>query len=424
MIRGAHPGSAVAIAFAVAGLVAAGLVGAGPGRARVVSVPSDASAEELQSILSSATAGDEVRLGGGTWTGHFRVERAVHLIGESALLDGGGTGTVLVVDAPGAIVEGLRIRGSGHDLGGPDSGVYVTPASTRAVIRDLEIEDCAFGIWVHQTLAAVVAGNRIRGRSELHPSTRGNGIHLFDSDSLLVRDNHISGARDGIYISATDDSRFERNLVEDQRFGIHYMFSQRNTLRENVSRRNNGAYALMQSSDLLVVGNRAEASRERGILFRDAQRCVIRDNVIVGGAEGMFFYSSTENEIIGNRIEGNEIGAKIWAGTLRNVIRDNDFIGNRRQVFFVSSSDLFVGEEGRGNYWSDYLGWDQDGDGIGDRPYRVDSFTADLLYRFPSAALLLRSPALELLAHLQERRPFLRVPTVVDLAPRIESGIR
>ena len=55
---------------------------------------------------------------------------------------------------------------------------------------------------------------------------------------------------------------------------------------------------------------------------------------------------------------------------------------------------------GVGNRWGDYIGWDQDGDGIGDRPHRVESFKARLLYQYPAVALLLRSPALEMLSHL------------------------
>ena len=78
-----------------------------------------------------------------------------------------------------------------------------------------------------------------------------------------------------------------------------------------------------------------------------------------------------------------------------------------------------MGENGPGNYWGDYLGWDQDGDGFGDRPYRLDSFTASLIHRFPAAVLLVRSPALELLSHLEQTLPILRVPTIIDNRPRI-----
>ena len=60
--------------------------------------------------------------------------------------------------------------------------------------------------------------------------------------------------------------------------------------------------------------------------------------------------------------------------------------GNRRHIFYVGTSDLEWGLEQAGNYWSDYLGWDQDGDGLGDRPYRIDNFTNSLVYRYPASA--------------------------------------
>ena len=136
----------------------------------------------------------------------------------------------------------------------------------------------------------------------------------------------------------------------------------------------------------------------------------------------MFFFSSVGNIIEDNVIADNEMGLKIWAGTKRNHVEGNVIRGNRQQVFYVAADDQIWGSEGRGNYWSDYLGWDQDGDGIGDRPHRVDSFTAVLLHRYPSAVLLLRSPALETLAHVVDRLPILRTPTVVDNAPLLADA--
>jgi nitrous oxidase accessory protein len=93
--------------------------------------------------------------------------------------------------------------------------------------------------------------------------------------------------------------------------------------------------------------------------------------------------------------------------------------GNRQQVFYVGAEDQIWGEGGRGNRWGDYLGWDQDGDGIGDRPYRVNGLKASLLYRYPAVVLLLRSPALEALFHMAERLPILSTPTIVDVSPLV-----
>jgi nitrous oxidase accessory protein len=110
---------------------------------------------------------------------------------------------------------------------------------------------------------------------------------------------------------------------------------------------------------------------------------------------------------------------KVWAGTRRNGVSGNHIVGNRQQVFYVGAEDQLWGEDGPGNRWGDYIGWDQDGNGIGDRPHRVESFKARLLYQYPAVALLLRSPALEMLSHLSERLPVMRSPAIVDLAPLV-----
>ena len=95
----------------------------------------------------------------------------------------------------------------------------------------------------------------------------------------------------------------------------------------------------------------------------------------------------------------------------------NHIVGNRQQVVYVGAEDQIWGAEGRGNLWGDYVGWDQDGDGVGDRPHRTDTFTTRLIYQYPAAVLLLRSPALEMLSHLAADFPMLRTPAIVDLSP-------
>jgi nitrous oxidase accessory protein len=406
--------SGLLAACAAIPLIAA-LLSAGAASAAVIRVGRDAASPAA--AIALAQPGDVIELPAGSWPGHVRLEKAVTLRGLGGVLEGGGVGTVLYIDAPNARVEGLQLANGGADVGAPDACIFITQRATGAVVRDNTISGCTFGIWVNETRGVRILDNRIEGNPQLRVADRGNGIHLFDASELIVSGNRVSRARDGIYVSATEDSLIEGNLLEEQRFGIHYMYSYRNTLRGNTSRDNVVGMALMESHHLIVENNQALRNERDGILFRDVQFSEIQGNRIEENGNGMFFFSSTENSIRDNRIANNDVGLKIWAGTRRNVIEDNQIIGNRQQVFYVGAEDQVWGAEQRGNYWGDYIGWDQDGDGIGDRPHRVDSFKARLTYQFPAAVLLLHSPALEMLSHLSDRLPLLQTPTVVDLAP-------
>jgi nitrous oxidase accessory protein len=400
-------------------LVALGAL-AGPAHSAVLRLGVDA--QTLAEAVAAAQDGDEVVIPPGRWPGTVRLERAITLRGAGGTVDGGGVGSTIVIASPGARVLDLTVTNSGHDVGRSDACIYLEPGATGAVVSGNELPDCAFGIWVHQTVGAEISDNHVVGREDLRPTDRGNGIHLFDATELTVRGNHVEGARDGIYVSATEKSLIEDNLLERQRFGVHYMYSYENTLRGNRSNDNIIGFALMESLHLVVEDNQAIGNTRNGLLFRDVQFTEIRRNRLERNGTGLFFYSSTENVIEDNVVVGNEVGIKIWAGTRRNVVEGNRISGNRQQVFYVGAEDQIWGETGRGNYWSDYLGWDQDGDGVGDRPHRIDSFVARLLHQYPATVLLLRSPALEMLSHMAERLSFLRTATIVDQAPLLGGG--
>ncbi|MCO4773850.1 MAG: nitrous oxide reductase family maturation protein NosD [Deltaproteobacteria bacterium] len=376
-------------------------------------------APSVQETIDLAEDGARVLVPKGTWAGPVVVNKAITLQGDGGVIDGGRVGTVVRLEAPGARLLNLNIKSSGDDRGGPDSCVYVTPEAIGAAVVDSEITDCTFGIWVHEGREVRIEGNHVVGRPDLgHRSNRGNGIHLFDSTGLQVVGNRVEGARDGIYVSATEDSLIAENHTSDLRYGIHYMYSWRNTIRDNTASRNTAGIALMSSQHIVVQRNHSADNEAHGILFRDVQYSRIEANVVENNGEGLFFFSSLDNTIEGNRVAHNAIGARVWAGSERNVIRGNDFVGNKEQVFYVAATDQEWGDAEDGNYWSDYLGWDQDMDGRGDRAYRVDSTTAGLVHRYPAAVLLLSSPALELILRVQQMVPALAVPTIIDRAPR------
>jgi nitrous oxidase accessory protein len=119
-----------------------------------------------------------------------------------------------------------------------------------------------------------------------------------------------------------------------------------------------------------------------------------------------------------NLVIDNDIGAYLWAGSIHNEIDGNDFIGNRQQVRYVAARDQeWKGKAG--NYWSNYLGWDRDGDGHGDVAYRASDLVDRLVWREPAAKLLLSSPAVQTLRAISDQFPVLRTPSVVDPNPRM-----
>ncbi|HDL16300.1 MAG TPA: nitrous oxide reductase family maturation protein NosD, partial [Rhizobiales bacterium] len=74
-------------------------------------------------------------------------------------------------------------------------------------------------------------------------------------------------------------------------------------------------------------------------------------------------------------------------------------------------------EKGRGNYWSDNLAFDLDGDGRSDRAYKPNDLVDQLVWRHPAAKLLLTSPAAQLLRWAQSVFPAVFPGGVSDSAP-------
>ena len=137
-----------------------------------------------------------------------------------------------------------------------------------------------------------------------------------------------------------------------------------------------------------------------------------------GNLRGFFVYDAEYNVLSNNLVIGNTVGMHVWAGSIHNKVDGNDFIDNQEQVRYVAARDEPWGGRS-GNYWSNYAGWDRNSDGRGDVPYRASDLMDRLLWRFPSAKLLLNSPAVQTLRLISEQFPLLRSPSVVDASPRM-----
>ncbi|MDZ7661313.1 nitrous oxide reductase family maturation protein NosD [Thiohalophilus sp.] len=394
----------------------------------------------LAEVIDNVSDGDTILLEAGEYRANLLIEKPLTLQGLSgAIIDGGGHGDVLRILSADVAVKNLRLRNSGANLTDMNAVVFIEDTAYRTTIEDNKIESSAFGIWLQNTEEAMIVNNRIQGDPAIRSQDRGNGIHLFNTRRTKVIGNTIWNTRDGIYIDTSNHNVLRDNNMHHLRYGIHYMYSYHNDIIGNRTHNTRTGYALMQSKYLTVTGNRTENDKNYGILMNYILYSTISDNLVsdishgsstgkdnkaIPGGEGkaLFVYNSQHNEIHNNTFANSGIGIHLTAGSVNNQIYNNNFMKNRTQVKYVATNTQEWSKDGRGNYWTDYLGWDLDADGVGDRPYQPNDGVDHVLWKYPAAKILLNSPAIQTLRWVQEQFPVLRPPGVKDSYPRMNPA--
>jgi nitrous oxidase accessory protein len=368
----------------------------------------------------------------GEYRGTFSVDQPMQIVCEpGAVFQAQGQGNGIIISAPDVVIEGCTFLDWGRDLTAMNAAVFIQPKARGVVIKGNRMQGQGFGIWVDGTQDASLIDNRIQGDPTLRSQDRGNGIHLYAVHGAKVIGNQVRDTRDGIYIDTSNGNLLQGNTLEDLRYGVHYMFANDNRLIGNITRRTRTGYALMQSRKLTVIGNRSEQDQNYGILMNYITYSTLRDNFVtdvrdgstgdsmISGAEGkaLFIYNSLFNSIEHNHFEHSAVGIHLTAGSEDNRIADNAFVGNQRQVKYVATRLQEWSVDGRGNFWSDYLGWDRNNDGLGDIAYEPNDNVDRLLWLYPQVRLLMNSPGIELLRWVQRAFPVIKSPGVLDSHP-------
>jgi nitrous oxidase accessory protein len=396
-----------------------------PARSETLIVGGDNAAfQSVQQAINAASNGDLIQVHAGVYTGNLVINKQITLEGIGRpVLRGEGAGSVVTILADGCTVRGFIIEHCGGDLTREDSGVLLK--SSANLIENNELRDILYGIYLYSSHGNTLRRNQVRGRSELEVGERGAGLHLWNSPDNTIEDNVISEERDGIYIQNCNGNRIRRNRVSDLRYGLHYMFSDRNVFEDNLFSNNVAGAAIMYSNKIefrrnAFVHNRGFSSF--GILFQECNELLAEENFIVDNATGIFMEALRQTTFRRNTIANNDVALQMFSNSDANVFTENNFVNNLSPLQLIGrSTTTSWSQNGRGNFWSEYDGYDLNENGLGDVPLKIQNVFQYMEGNYPHLRIYLDSPAARAMATAEKTFPILRASSEVDRAPLMKA---
>jgi parallel beta-helix repeat protein len=385
----------IILALVLCSVISISDIGVVNAEVKTIVVPDDYAT--IQEAIDKAFDEDIVLVKSGTHTGSVTINKSITLVGEDRsetiiIGDWSLNGTVVLVKHDGVIVKNLTIKAV------PDSysigrGVHLLH------VKNCQVLDCIFqsgiGVWLYGAINNTVKNNQILGKGSGPSFPSNTGIKLQYSKNNMITENTIKGYKygSGIIFDSSSDNCLVRNKISNNYYEVLIRDSNNNEIRENNISTSLSIFMNPTDQGMLEsYGIRLQGSSNNTIINNSVLECpkgirilsssfhnLIENNFIsdsrYNGLE--FVENANYNQVTANTIMNNWAGVNFWNSS-NNIIYNNNFLNNEVSVCIYSIDDRNSFDNGTiGNYWSNYIGSDSDGDGIGNIPYVIDENNQD-----------------------------------------------
>jgi nitrous oxidase accessory protein len=385
-------------------------------------VAKNSSVKSIKSAIELAAKGDTIRIMKGIYKeGNLVIQKSIVVIGiDYPVLDGENKYEIFTIAANDVSIIGLRMINTGVGSINDISAISAIEAKRLRVLNN-QFENTFFGIHLANCIGSVVEDNVLHSNAEVEHQI-GNGIHAWKCDSIIVRNNKVSGHRDGIYFEFVTNSLVEKNFSHhNMRYGLHFMFSHNDEYRSNIFQNNGAGVAVMYTKKVKMISNRFEdnwGASSYGLLLKDIGDADIQLNHFAKNTVAVYMEGSSRCHFTQNVFSGNGWAIKMQANCDENVYSKNSFLSN---TFDMATNGSLVLNTVDANYWDKYEGYDLDKDRVGDVPYHPVSLYSMVVEKMPSAVMLWRSFLVYMLDRTEKVVPSVTPENLKDIHPAMRN---
>lgn len=390
--------------------------------------------EKIQDAIDTSRGGDIIIVYNGTYLETVEVIRTLEIIGNGSsntTIDGLGIGNVVNITADRCSISGFNLTNASIDKNA--AGIEVRGDRCEVSYNNFYI---CYGINLNRSTrvylhnnSMVLGGISFTGDgpfqfvshtidptnllwsrpiryytniSSGNVPTNTSQVLLANCTGVTLENLIINASSGGIQIAYSDNCTISSNNISRNVIAVVLMMSENITIDDNLINDNTGVGVFLnRSHDNHITDNQIESNWFFATVLDWSDDNVIENNSFdQNDVLGLYLINSTGNLVVNNSLKNNSYYGLFLLDCTDNILTANEFIQNGYWGAAADDSDdnwlyhnNFIDngfdpqgfetdgyntwDNGSiGNYWSDYSGSDNDGNGIGDTEYSIDGTTS------------------------------------------------